>query len=87
MYCDGRYLHECAVVIQKTFRAYEGRKIYRQRLKVLHFLVSGNNTRVYAGVDFQFVCYLVSPSVGTFGGNEEELLLHHGREGRLEQAQ
>ena len=43
VHCGARYLHECAVVIQKTFRAYEGRKIYRQRLKVLHFLVSANN--------------------------------------------
>ena len=29
----------------------------------------------------------VSPIVGAFGGNEEESLLHHGREGMLEQAQ
>lgn len=32
---SNRYLHESAVVIQKNFRAYEGRKIFRRRMKVL----------------------------------------------------
>ena len=36
---------------------------------------------------FNSFVILCPRSVGMFGGNEEELLLHHGREGRLEEAQ
>ena len=77
-------------MIQKTFRAYEGRKIYRQRLKVLHFLVSANNHRVYTRmikVSIHDCLSLFHTYVGAFGGNEKKLLLHYGREGTLEQAQ